>query len=73
MPKTRLKRVSGLGHLKSLAEDKKSVISLTAPQLKKRQPAAWVINYSGEILYYLFQQGLYVYKTESELIEKCQR
>jgi len=56
--------VTDLAHLHRLAREKRAVIHETASHLKKPMPAAWVIHFSGERLYRLLQNGLFVYEKE---------
>lgn len=57
-----MKQVRSLGHLIALAQDRRSVVSLTDGPLIKPKPAAFIIGWTGRMIFFAIQRGLYVYE-----------
>jgi len=53
-------QITTLAELMYARSIKKSVICPKYSLLKPK-PASWVINYSGAILFHMFQSGMYIY------------
>lgn len=61
-----MKRVRSLGHLVALAQDRRAVISLTDGPIIKPKPAAFLLGWTGRMIFYAIQRGLYIYERKSK-------